>query len=341
MTKRLLVGLALTVLALGSSCQSSDQPPQITSVSLNNDLTADEVAMVLLNEVDVLGTVFAVRPQAVQFNDHLDDLTDTTSEFFLSRQWLDELSGDAILANAITKYVSNDVAAEQIVVLAGDSEPVVVDTTVGDSQVVYQDGDLFTYRFAMGVYGVRLTADSLATVTDLAVIQADKLASLGRAPQIELPSNAAIQHLPASVTGGVLLGTASMTGEEWLGTINDMESAELAGFVSGGLRRWQVADRPEEIVEVVVLEMESADYPAALVAGFVSFSDVVIEIELPASIADAADAVDNVDIFETQGQVGNYFIDIAVLSPFGEVDAAAAKADLVAISEEVIAGFEE
>ncbi|EKD79488.1 MAG: hypothetical protein ACD_41C00057G0003, partial [uncultured bacterium] len=167
MTKRLLIGLALTVLALGSSCQSSDQPPQITSVSLNNDLTADEVAMVLLNEVDVLGTVFAVRPQAVQFNDHLDDLTDTTSEFFLSRQWLDELSGDAILANAITKYVSNDVAAEQIVVLAGDSEPVVVDTTVGDSQVVYQDGDLFTYRFAMGVYGVRLTADSLATVTDL------------------------------------------------------------------------------------------------------------------------------------------------------------------------------
>lgn len=341
MTKRLLLGLTLTVLAIGSSCQSADQPPVITSVGLNNDLTADEVAVVLLNEVDVLGTAFGVRPQAVQLNDHLDDLADTNSEFFVSRQWLDELSGDAVMANAITKYVTSDIAQQQIVELSGDNTPLSVNATIGDSQVVYQDGDLFTYRFALGVYGVRLTADSLITVSDLAQLQADKLSTLGHAPSIELPNNVAVQHLPTTVSGGELLGTANVTAQEWLGTINNVEATEVTGFVSGGLRRWQLTDRPEEVVEVVVLEMDSAEAADTLATGLLEFSDVGIEIELPASIAASADAMDNVDLVEMQGSVGNYFIDIVIMSPFGEVDNTAAKADLVTIAEEVVTGFEE
>lgn len=337
--KRLCLGLGLSLLAVGSSCQSPVKDGGITSVSLNNTMSADEVATVLLNEVDVLGTVFAVRPQTVQFNDHLDELDNTDSEFFVSRQWINELDGKAVLANAITKYISAAVAQEQIIELAGDHERLQPEVVVGDSQVVYQDGDLVTYRFVMGVYGVRVTADTLTTATDLAELQADKLADIGHAPNIELSSNAAVQHLPEAVTGGTLLGTASVTAEEWLGTILDVESEEIEGFVTGGVRRWQMTGRPAEVVEITILEMETAEAATTFAAGLLPSSDVGIEIELPASIANLADAVDNANVIELQAGVGNYFVDIVIMAPFGELDVETAKANIVTIGQDVITNF--
>lgn len=346
------LAFGLIVLSTLSGCSWFEQPPttpDIISVSLNNDMTADEVATVLLNEVDVLGAVFAVRPQTVQFNDHLDEQLDLerldeedSSEFFVSRAWWDEMTGETAIHNAITKYVSTDVAQAQIIALAGGREQIQPAVAVGDSQVVYDDGDSgVTYRFTMGVYGVRVSADTLTTATNLAQLQAGKLADIGHAPNVELSSNDAVQHLPATVTGGTLLGTGSVTAEEWLGTTYNLESDTIPGFVTGGLRRWQITDRPAEIVEVTVLEMETADAATSFAEDLLPSSDVDLELELPASIADQADAVDNTDLFELQAGIGNYFIDITIMAPFGQIDVEAAQADLVAMSEAVIAEFKE
>lgn len=338
--KKIFLAGAVTLLLLGAGCFQSQDPVPFSS-SLNNDMTADEIATVLLNESDVQDIITGVRPLLIEFNDHLDDLNDTTSDYFVSRKWADETTGTPVMSTVITNYVDEATAQEQIIVLAGENEALNTASVIGDSQIVYNDGDLVTYRFSMGEYGVRVTAPSLEEVVGLAQRQADLLAQIGHQPIVILPNSNAITHLPATVSGGKLLGTASVSALELLTATNDLDSQGIAGFVSGGLRRWQITARPEEIVEVTVAEMTSAAEANTMTQILKETITADTAIELPDTIASKAAAISYGTVFETQGSVDNYFIDVIIFSPFGEVDATAAIADLSEISEEVILNFEE
>lgn len=340
--KKIFIAGTVTLLFLGASCfQSQPQDAALFSSSLNNAMTADEIATVLLNESDVQDIITGVRPRLIEFNDHLDDLTDTTTDYFVSRKWADASTGTPVMSTVISNYVDATTAQEQIIVLAGENEPLTTTSVIGDNQIVYNDGDLVTYRFAMGEYGVRVTAPSLEEAVSLAQRQADLLSQIGHQSTIILPYNNAITHLPATVSGGKLLGTTSVSALEWLTATNDLDSQGIEGFVSGGLRRWQITDRPEEVVEVTVIETNSAAEADTMTQILKEAITSDSAIELPNTITSKAAAISYDTVFETQGSVGNYFIDVIIFSPFGEVNASAAMADLTKISEDIILNFEK
>lgn len=357
--KKILFGLGLTLTLVGAGCiqfnadwtSSSDTPPNTTSDVVA--FTADEIASIMLYEVDVLGRVFAVRPQVVQFNGTLDEANDG-SDYYVARVWLDELTGETAVTEAITQYVSPEQAEAQIIELAGDNERVQPARYIGDTFLVYTtpasatEPMSVTYRFTVEQYGVRMTVfdrgtdtqdDLLELVSDLAGTQLTKFGD-ALVSGVTLSNNPAIQYLPADISGADYLGTSFVTAEEWLGTTYDLESEGIDGFVTGGVARWQLQSRPEEVVEVVVMEMDSEEAAASYAAGLIPSLPEATEITLPESIAAVADAVSNEagQLVELQASQDNYMIDISILAPLGEVNLEAAAEELVTIAEEVLTG---
>ncbi|HBY73501.1 MAG TPA: hypothetical protein DEG44_02285, partial [Candidatus Kerfeldbacteria bacterium] len=352
--KKLFFGLSITLALLGAGCLPDKNTPSLnTTVSDTTNFTADELAEILLYEVDVLGRVYAVRPKVVEFNGNLD-LANDGSDYYIARVWLDELTGATAMTEAMTKYSSPEIAEEKIIELAGDNERLQAPQPVGDTWVVYAtpandtEPASVTYRMTVEQYGVRITVfdrgsdtqdDLLELANDLAVTQLRKIGDalvLG----VTLSENAAIDALPAAITGAEYMGTSFVTAEEWLGTIYDLDSEGVDGFVTGGIRRWQLQSRSNEVVEVVVMEMESDALAAEYVAEFLPSLPNTTEIALPASIADQADAVVNVtaELVELQASQDNYVVDLSIFAPLGVADLAAAQDELVTIAEEVLTG---
>lgn len=378
------LGLGALLLVAGAGCWSEPKPvvtnsnvepptttnqtefvsENITKVTgdINTTLTATQLATAMVNEVDVLGQLFAVRPEPIQFNDQLDVAIADDSEFFLARHWWDEVSGNSAFETAVTKYYSPAVAVTSIAELASDRTAVTPTVELGDITAVYyqpataDSAATLTYRFAVGQYGVRLTLFSttdpeadVATVTDdllsqlqaVAITQHNKLVDVITSLAVAEPSNVAIAHLPTVVDGATELGTTTVNFMEWYGITYDLESDDFPGFTSGGLRRWRLDARPDEVLEVTVMELASAEQATTFVTDLIPSLPDATEIVLPDTIADQADAVNNNGLFELQAASGRFVIDTIIFSPFGEIDETAAEADLIDLSEKIITDFVE
>lgn len=329
-------------------------------------LEDSEVALGLLTAEDMTGinVLSNIRPMTIELNDHLDGDYLEDYMFFVSRGWYDRATGSQIFHNAITKYRLPAVAAEQIVVLAGDEQTVTeLAQPIGDTQVVYflpaDDTQLATlvYRFTVGQYGVKVQVSDVTGAADMTAVQTDLLAqaeqiaeyqyekvySLIYSVGVEPAINDAIAHLPESISGTTFIGTSLMTDQEWLGLTYDLESENIAGFVNGGIARYQIDARPDEVVEVSVMEFGTAEEAEAfrdglLVAGAAAESGT--EIALPASLDEVADAIQQDTLVELQAAMGYYLIDISIFAPFAETDGTAAEADLITMSEEIIGNFQ-
>lgn len=378
------LGLVVSAVTLGAGCWSTPQPivvqpdvanqasdPQtefvtdnITPVEgkINAVLTPDEVATAMVNEVDLLGQLFAVRPEIIQFNDHLDVTTADDAEFFLARHWWDEVSGTTAFENAITKYYSPATAATAIAELAEDKAEVTPTVELGDVQAIYfepataERSASLTYRYAVGQYGVRLTlfsttdpeADQATVVDDLlgqleavAITQHNKLVDVVTAESVTVPTNVAIEHLPATLAGAEVLGTTTANFMEWFGTTYNLESEDFPGFTSAGVRRFQLTARPDEVVEITVIEFATATQATDFVAGLLPSLPEATEVGLPDSIAAIADAVNNGGLLEMQAARGRFAIDLTLFAPFGAIDETAATADLADLSATVVTEFTE
>lgn len=381
---RVGLGLGVFLLTVGGGCWSKPEPlstplanvnisntnqtefvgPNVTEVTgdINTTLTATELATAMVNEVDLLGQLYAVRPEIIQFNDQLDSAISNDSEFFLARHWWDEVSGTSAFENAITKYYSPAEAEASIAELASDRTAVTPTVELGDTTAVYYEpasadrSATLTYRFAVGQYGVRLTlfattdpeAD-VATLTEdllpqlelVAVTQHNKLVDVITNTAITVPSNTAIEHLPATLDGGTELGTTTVNFMEWYGITYELEADEFVGFTSGGMRRWQLDARPDEVVEVTVIEFETTDQATAFMKDLLPSMPDATEITLPDTIAAQADAINNNGLLELQAASGRFGIDVTLFAPFGEIDDAAAETDLVSLSETILTDFVE
>jgi hypothetical protein len=233
---------------------------------------------------------------------------------------------------------------------------------VGDTQATYYEPASadrpasLTYRFTVGQYGVRLTVlarsgeetssaslvEELGQTLDaLAVKQYNKFVELAYGDIIDSPTNVAIEHLPASLPDTTVLGTATVNFMEWYGLIYNLDSDEFPEFQSGGLRSFHLATRPDEVVEVIVFAMESAEQANDYVSGLLPSLPGATELTLPDSLATAADAVTGADLIELQVAQGVYVIDVSILAPFGVMDQAAAEVDLITFSEQIVDNFAE
>lgn len=302
-----------------------------TVVSTYRAATADQLSLAMLTPADVSAYVSDANSLPVEFNGQLDTYLQDY-DFYLARQWNDA-EGNKLLGNAITRYTSAEAAAANVADLAADcdeeTEAVVGDQTFicyvepllyygGPSDLAYM-----IYRFIVGQYGVRIDLVDTGYVFDdnsviydrlnplvyrLALAQLDRLQIVLADDTVALTETPALTMLPETPDGTNLLGTGALTAEEWMTLTGDTES-ELNGFTSGAIRRFLLDERPDEVLEVVVMEFATAEQAEALLADFV---------------VPAADS----GIVETQKVKDYFFYDISLFSPFGEMDNAAATADL-------------
>lgn len=332
----LLLGTMLGIVLVGSGCvttpttrtPSHSTPTNVVTPTgiMHIDLSLDQLALTLLGETDTVDLLTNARPQIIEFN-----------EQYLARQWYDETTGAVVFEQAITKYATAVEARLDVQQYDGEHTALSKEVTLGDTDTMYREDDGITYRFSVGPYGVRVTLlDTTVTekTTQLAVAQYNKIVELIYQDTITIPATASLEQLPITVPGGTLLGTAPVTGLEWFGTIRKFDTDTLAGYVSGAERRWRITSRPDEVLEIAIIEVETDQQAKDLAAGLIGNN--TDELTLPDSIADRADAVAYDTLIELQSANGKFFIDISLYSPFGEIDLDAAKTDFVNISEAVL-----
>lgn len=346
-TKLTVSLLAVTLLA---GCSWFQQPPATPRISTSQDivtpsvgevtyrdLTADELSLALLTPEDVAAEVADAHPLPVEFNGQLDPYLQEY-DFYLGRLWNDA-NGDMLVSDAVTRYTSAAAAQTNVSDLSAGCDQVLIDG-IGDVFFVCYDDPLLyygspsdpasmVYRFTLGQYGVRLDLVDTGDVTDdnsviydrldkilgaLALVQEQHLQELAALDTADLVASAALERLPDTLAGTTLVGTGALTAEEWMSLTGDTTD-ELTGFISGAIRRFQSDARPDEVVEVIVMEFETAAQAEALRADFVNVVDD--------------------SLVESQVTVDNFFYDIGIFSPFADMDGAAAELEMATYLEEI------
>lgn len=370
-----VVLVVMAVVITGAGClQKKDRKQDLlTWTKADENIVTDgigqqdsEVALALLdiNDVEYLDVFYdSVRPSLIEFNDHLQSEDWEDYMFFNSRSWYDRASGALIMQNAITKYRLPAVAVDQVALLAGDAEPIDLLEPVGDTAIAYftpaDDGNTarLTYRFTVGQYGAKihvidvsgetdmLVAETnlLAQAAELARYQYTKLSDLLYGSGQEVVMNDAMNHLPQTVSGTTPIGLTELIDDEWLGVQGDMISPEINGFVSGGLSRFRLDGRPDEVVEIVVMEFKTAAQAEAFRDELLSVglaAEVGTPITLPPALDSVADALGQDTMLELQATLDNYLVDVAVFAPFTEMNTTAAETDLIDFANEVIENFQ-
>ena len=161
------------------------------------------------------------------------------------------------------------------------------------------------------------------------------------AGKIAAVSNDAILQLPGTISGTKLIGTVPVSDQEWLGTDGTYKRDSVAGYVDGGLRRFSIVSRPHEVVEVIFMGFRTSDDAKKYFdERKPSAKDDTIEIvSLPKTLTDkGANALYVIkgEVADLEAVKGNYMVDLAIFSPFGSVDKAAAEKDLARMAEEIL-----
>lgn len=337
-------------------------------------LTSTAIAFALLtdDEMQAIQGLEEAHPALVEMADHLDTSREDAYLYYVARVWSDPLRSDVWVANAITLYSSKEEAMLGTDRLVGGVETLPDASTVGDySFAMYADPDegdpLFesnlpnvTYRFVVGPCSVKvrvfaqgdlvaLPVDSMKSELErmayaLASAQAERLeavlndkwfAAADLTDTTTLLPNAALLHLPESLSGTTLIGTASFTQREWRGLEGNFDQ-DIPGFQSGVLRRFEIETRPGEVVEVALFEFGTPTAAQAFQSELVKgegYTVLALEEDLEA-VADAV-TLDEV-MYELQMVQSHYMVDVSVFSPFGEIDPQAAEADMQAFAQEVL-----
>ncbi len=363
-----LVGIGLLTSALlltGGGCTDkvSDTgmfKPETVTVSGVNDST---IAMSLLKFDDVYMVMNNVRPSLPELNSRLDDSLNNY-DYVVARTWYNRDTGNSAIQNAITQYPSAEVAVSENQSKGEGYTQLTPALSLGDSHSAYflpEDADYpaeVVYRFTMGQFGIKVSvvkSDStvmsdeeiqdqlLPQAEELARKQQERLGKFLAEKSITIPKNSALEKLPETLQNAEAVGALPFSDIEWLGVISDMSSEAMTGFQSGAFRRFALTNRPTEIVEVSIIELDSQADAQYLQEGLLATTkeDNVKELTLPDSIAEQSDAISDVTIVETQSYVDNYFIDVVIFSPFGELDTAAAELDVVAYTEEILSSLQK
>lgn len=358
-----LLGLGLLASALlttGGGCTDkiSDTgmfKPETVTVEGVNDST---IAMSLLQFDDVYMTMNNLRPSLPELNSKLDDSLNNY-DYVVARTWYNRDTGNSAIQNAITQYPSAEVAVSENQSKGEGYTQLTSALSLGDSHSAYflpEDADYpaeVVYRFTMGQFGIKVSVvksddtvlsdeeiqnQLLPQAEELARKQQERFGKFLSEKSITIPKNTALEKLPETLQNAEVVGALPFSDIEWLGVISDMSAQTMTGFQSGAFRRFHLTNRPTEIVEVSVIELDTEANAEYLQEGLLETTkdQGVKELTLPDTIADQSDGISDVTIVETQSYSDNYFVDVVIFSPFGEMDTAAAEQDVISYTEETL-----
>lgn len=302
-------------------------------------------------------------PSLAEFNDHLENTRSDAYTYYVAQAWYDSTKEDSIqIDNAINVYNSVADAKAGLEKLSSGLAEITGSGAIGDAMhVLYQSsGDgvpaAVIYRYQIDRYAAKVAvyetdstpafdADVQAELEPqayaLAVAQAERLQQLVDGTLDEpILYQEVYDLLPATLSGTTPLGSSPVTATEWL-TIERNFSGVFNGFDSAALRRFQVNDRPDEVVEVVIFKMLNKEYADGFISDLVGKADD--EYLLPYFLVDSSKAkyLPGGYGIELQGQYKNYIVDVTIMAPFGAFDSEAAGADLETMSDEVLTHIRE
>lgn len=325
------------------------------------DITDSQLANALFTPVDITGITALgnVRPSVVELNNHLDSTPPDTYSFFDGRAWYAIPSGELRMSSAIVKNASTADASNFITVRSqGKTDLGDLADGLGDQAVIYFEpaSDSFpanvTIRFTRSTLAVKVTvyasSEEESTALDLPTLLTPMALAVAEAQDARLqdflantlPVVEASPSLTSSalvnLSNTTLVGRIPVTEEEWMGVTADYGiDSNISGLADAALSNFSVDARSEEVVEVTILDFYVSDIAPEYQSLLVTDENAETEVELPADIAEVADATATETIVESQMVKGNYLIDVSVFSPFGTLDQAAATQDMIKWTQEL------
>ncbi len=316
--------------------------------------------LLTLDEVKTIDEISNVHPSLIEFNDHLDNNREDVYVSFIARQWMNPLTGNVRIGNAITNYSDANLAQSGLEKLAGDAERIEEFAPVGDKNLLLYEkaNDEFqlpaglTYRFTLENYSVRVTVytilenatddeiqkELLPIVEVLAKAQYERLSKVLNGSIIGPETNPAMEKLPEAIAGTDLIGTATVSALEWRGVEGSFEESGIPGFKSGALSVFKMQSRPDELVEITVMEFDTQESAKNFQQQLLP--EGVAPIKLSEALDETSDAISFPGGFELQSFQGNYMIDVSIFAPFGEIaEESVVMADMEKITTEIISGF--
>lgn len=343
------------------SSTNTNKSANTNSVVESAGLSSDQLALTLLAQTDISPLIDDARPLSIEFNGQLD--TDLKNyDFYIAQRWQAGTNGTARFGEAVTRYTSATDAQTNLAELA-DGCTVATQRLVGDTDyicytkplVYYGGGDpepaYMIYRFSTGIYGVRLDlVDSgdplddaqviydrlLATAHRLALLQQQHLAAALTNPPA-VPPSAALNDLPGTLPGATLLGTTTLTPDQWRMLTADYTNP-LTGFISGGVRRFHLTSRPNEVIEIIMIEFTDGAQAKALRDLLKQPGDT--DVVLPADLSSTGGiGVVRDNLVELETVYDHYFIDVSVFAPLTDSDTTAGQADAITAMQATLASF--
>lgn len=341
-------------LILGNTAQSR----------VESEITDSDLALALIAEEDIseITGLGQVRPSILELNDHLDNTPPENYSFFVARSWFTVPDGEMKIGTALVKN-ANAVDAQDFLTIRSQGKTILSGAPqLGDSAVMYYEPAVedvaasVTVRFSLNTLAAKVQVFSTQDLTTDAEIQAtlvplakavaqaqtDRLDSFLANTLPEFEQTPPLVKAPRTLPGATLIGTVFLSEEEWLGVTGDFrQEADVEGLLDGAVSHFLITARPEEVVEVSVMQFFTNSLAERFQAELLVDPDLTgsTEVELAGSLATAADALASESIVEMQIVVENYVIDVSIFSPFGTLDAEAAKADLVTMGQDILNNF--
>lgn len=310
-----------------------------------------------------------VRSQLVEFNDHMEpEAAGAPYKSFVGRLTIDRISLAPFLSNSVMLFAEKPDPINFMNVKSQGNDSLSLSKKYGDGSVAYFspasdfDPAHVTIRLYDGLVGSKVqvfdTAGNIQNSNQAAeelLPIAEKLAAeqetnletsiFGTRRFSQITLNDAMQQLPETINGATLIGMSEVKDTEWLAITGDFQTEKMKGFVSGGLVRFRLDARPDEAVEVTVLEFDSPETAADHHSTFLTQGVAVDpqagaqQFELPDDLASAGKGLIQPTLAEIQSPQGAFLVDVSVLSPFQEIDKDAAIEDVIAISRSFLSGF--
>lgn len=346
-----------------------DGEKKIKEITGGGEITSSELALTLLTKEDVEtaanvpGSVLSELPQ---FNGVVEQDTYNSMDL-VGKNFLGKQSAEEILENAISLYNTKEDAERFIESKAQEAGNTKTTRSFDDNILTLVltskgNGDTLpssTMRFAVGtlvaritVYGNNSTIDYtdtglLTTVAlNLATRQREKIDQLLAGKLLDSvnlwKTNMALNNFPKTLSNAQLMGKVPFSDHEWLGETRDVKRDSIAGFASGASGRFKLADTPEQVLDIVIMEFKNKE--DALKEQRLFFTEGIHledktskELSLPDSVKSFSVARTSDTIVELQAVKGIYFYDIAIVAPFAEeFDQEKAARNLIRYSEEVL-----
>lgn len=366
----LILLVAFVVIAALYEWVDLDTESKIKRITGGEEITSSELVLTLLTQeevesaINLKGSILSLLPQ---FYDKLnpEDVAKYHHSDLVARLFISKNSGDLLIDTAITLFDSEQKAKDFIMLRANESGAKTSYSFNGTVLTSYLTSNAdetnppsATLRFAINnlvakiiVYGGNPTIDYTtpellgALIKPLATEQKTKMEQLlsGKIPgSLNLgETNMALNNMPYTLPGAELIGAIPITQQEWLGETQKLGTDKLQGFVSGSQGNFKLPNLPKHILSIIVMEFENKEdalkeQQLFLTEGAHLDDSSSEELTLPESLKSFSTARISDSIAEVQAVSRVYLYDIAIFSPYGEIDKEKAKEEIVKYTQIVL-----